>query len=153
MRSTASAPAARASHTCTGWMRKSLRMTGSEQPGNYPLTHVTKTNESNPQRNPPAGSDDTCVVNVPPAPATHERMTTIDIHCHLATPASRRPVKPYRRPEHEPQIAARADIERQVAEVEICRARGSKLLHFLPDRRTERLKRQARRKEPTGRAG
>jgi aminocarboxymuconate-semialdehyde decarboxylase len=29
-------------------------------------------------------------------------MTTIDIHCHLATPASRRPVEPYRRPEHEP---------------------------------------------------
>lgn len=29
-------------------------------------------------------------------------MTTIDIHCHLATPASRPPVEPYRRPEHEP---------------------------------------------------
>jgi aminocarboxymuconate-semialdehyde decarboxylase len=29
-------------------------------------------------------------------------MTTIDIHCHLATPASRESVEPYRRPEHEP---------------------------------------------------
>jgi aminocarboxymuconate-semialdehyde decarboxylase len=29
-------------------------------------------------------------------------MTTIDIHCHLATPASRPPVDPFRRPEHEP---------------------------------------------------
>jgi aminocarboxymuconate-semialdehyde decarboxylase len=29
-------------------------------------------------------------------------MTTIDIHCHLATPASRPPVEPYRRPELEP---------------------------------------------------
>lgn len=29
-------------------------------------------------------------------------MTTIDIHCHLATPASRTAVEPYRRPEHEP---------------------------------------------------
>lgn len=29
-------------------------------------------------------------------------MTTIDIHCHLATPASRRAVEPYRRPESEP---------------------------------------------------
>lgn len=29
-------------------------------------------------------------------------MTTIDIHCHLATPASRSPVDAYRRPEHEP---------------------------------------------------
>jgi len=33
---------------------------------------------------------------------TYERMTIIDIHCHLATPASRLPVEPYRRPEHEP---------------------------------------------------
>jgi aminocarboxymuconate-semialdehyde decarboxylase len=29
-------------------------------------------------------------------------MRTIDIHCHLATPASRPPVDPYRRPEAEP---------------------------------------------------
>ncbi|MDH3426591.1 MAG: amidohydrolase family protein, partial [Acidimicrobiia bacterium] len=29
-------------------------------------------------------------------------MTTIDIHCHLATPASRPPVEVHRRPEHEP---------------------------------------------------
>ena len=29
-------------------------------------------------------------------------MTTIDIHCHLATPASRKVVEPYRRPEAEP---------------------------------------------------
>jgi len=29
-------------------------------------------------------------------------MTTIDIHCHLATPASRAPVEPHRRPEFEP---------------------------------------------------
>lgn len=29
-------------------------------------------------------------------------MTTIDIHCHLATPASRAPVEPHRRPEYEP---------------------------------------------------
>lgn len=29
-------------------------------------------------------------------------MTTIDIHCHLATPASRPPVEPHRRPEYEP---------------------------------------------------
>lgn len=29
-------------------------------------------------------------------------MTSIDIHCHLATPASRVPVEPYRRPEYEP---------------------------------------------------
>jgi aminocarboxymuconate-semialdehyde decarboxylase len=29
-------------------------------------------------------------------------MRTIDIHCHLATPASRLPVDPYRRPEAEP---------------------------------------------------
>ena len=29
-------------------------------------------------------------------------MTTIDIHCHLATPASRKLVEPFRRPEHEP---------------------------------------------------
>ena len=29
-------------------------------------------------------------------------MTTIDIHCHLATPASRRPVEAHRKPEHEP---------------------------------------------------
>jgi aminocarboxymuconate-semialdehyde decarboxylase len=29
-------------------------------------------------------------------------LTTIDIHCHLATPASRRAVEPYRRPESEP---------------------------------------------------
>lgn len=29
-------------------------------------------------------------------------MTTIDIHCHLATPASRPPVEPHRRPEFEP---------------------------------------------------
>ncbi|MGH8957661.1 MAG: amidohydrolase family protein [Acidimicrobiia bacterium] len=31
-----------------------------------------------------------------------KRMTTIDIHCHLSTPASRPPVEPYRRPQHEP---------------------------------------------------
>ncbi len=36
-----------------------------------------------------------------PGPA-EERMTTIDIHCHLATPASRSSVDPYRRPEDEP---------------------------------------------------
>ena len=29
-------------------------------------------------------------------------MTTIDIHCHLATPASRAVVEPFRRPEYEP---------------------------------------------------
>jgi aminocarboxymuconate-semialdehyde decarboxylase len=29
-------------------------------------------------------------------------MTTIDIHCHLATPASREPVDAHRKPEHEP---------------------------------------------------
>ena len=29
-------------------------------------------------------------------------MTTIDIHCHLATPASRSPVEAHRKPEHEP---------------------------------------------------
>ncbi|HUG32202.1 MAG TPA: amidohydrolase family protein [Acidimicrobiia bacterium] len=29
-------------------------------------------------------------------------MTTIDIHCHLATPASREVVEPHRRPEYEP---------------------------------------------------
>ncbi len=29
-------------------------------------------------------------------------MTTVDIHCHLATPASRPPVEPHRRPEFEP---------------------------------------------------
>jgi aminocarboxymuconate-semialdehyde decarboxylase len=29
-------------------------------------------------------------------------MTTIDIHTHLATPASRESIEPYRRPEHEP---------------------------------------------------
>jgi aminocarboxymuconate-semialdehyde decarboxylase len=29
-------------------------------------------------------------------------MKTIDIHCHLATPASRPPVEPHRRPEYEP---------------------------------------------------
>ncbi|HKZ19082.1 MAG TPA: amidohydrolase family protein [Acidimicrobiia bacterium] len=29
-------------------------------------------------------------------------MTTVDIHCHLATPASRPSVERYRRPEHEP---------------------------------------------------
>jgi aminocarboxymuconate-semialdehyde decarboxylase len=29
-------------------------------------------------------------------------MTTIDIHCHLATPESRVPVEPHRRPEYEP---------------------------------------------------
>ncbi len=29
-------------------------------------------------------------------------MTIIDIHCHLATPASRSPVEPHRRPEYEP---------------------------------------------------
>lgn len=29
-------------------------------------------------------------------------MTTVDIHCHLATPASRPPVEPHRRPEYEP---------------------------------------------------
>jgi aminocarboxymuconate-semialdehyde decarboxylase len=31
-------------------------------------------------------------------------MSTIDIHCHLATPASRPPVQPYRRPEYEPYV-------------------------------------------------
>ena len=39
---------------------------------------------------------------VPPTPEADERMTTIDIHCHLATPASRRIVERHRRPEHEP---------------------------------------------------
>ncbi|HEX2403582.1 MAG TPA: hypothetical protein VHM29_02685, partial [Acidimicrobiia bacterium] len=29
-------------------------------------------------------------------------MTTIDIHCHLATPSSRPAVDEYRRPEYEP---------------------------------------------------
>ncbi|HJU80729.1 MAG TPA: amidohydrolase family protein [Acidimicrobiia bacterium] len=29
-------------------------------------------------------------------------MTTVDIHCHLATQGSRPPVEPFRRPEHEP---------------------------------------------------
>lgn len=29
-------------------------------------------------------------------------MTTVDIHCHLATPTSRPPVEPHRRPEYEP---------------------------------------------------
>lgn len=29
-------------------------------------------------------------------------MTTTDIHCHLATPTSRPPVEPYRKPEYEP---------------------------------------------------
>ncbi|MGI9585976.1 MAG: amidohydrolase family protein [Acidimicrobiia bacterium] len=29
-------------------------------------------------------------------------VTTVDIHCHLATPASRAPVEPHRKPEYEP---------------------------------------------------
>ena len=29
-------------------------------------------------------------------------MPTIDVHCHLATPASREVIEPHRRPEYEP---------------------------------------------------
>jgi hypothetical protein len=37
-----------------------------------------------------------------PSMTTELVMTTIDIHCHLATLASRAPVEPHRRPEYEP---------------------------------------------------